>query len=238
MKLGVKFLKKWIVPLSILILLVCIIVFNKSPWRIVIQDAGDGQVDIDIRSIGTLSLNFDENMNFAPLPFYEQDDIDIIIKDTISFHDSIYYPNDRLTRSDSPKFITKWSGFLPLTVKVYPLIHQKYSKSLQNDIKYFLWLIKNPKKWIKKTIYIRTEKVSLIPNANDFSRIIGNLSFGNEVKKIDTNGKWIKIQSKHPKLIGWVHECVVTNSKKQINKIKSMNYLAAELTRYQNKTNC
>ncbi len=191
---------------SIIVGFVLVVIFADPGWRIELYDAGDGSMDQEVVSMGevTFQLGYDGSPQFDS--YWNKPGSEVLIKDSLIFNDTTYQPGDRLAVDNEGKLVEE--GFLNILI---------------NDIIFFAWKLKNPSEHEPTTIFIRAEETQLRLSLNENSVEALKLKFGIEALTIDKSGDWIKIISKEPKMRGWIHKSVATDSKEQIVFLKKQN---------------
>lgn len=197
--------KKWYVVISasvVVVGLAVLIIFADPGWRIELYDAGDGSMDQEIVSWGPVSfrLGSDGKPKFDSV--WTKSGTEFLVKDNLTVRDTAYRPGDRLIVDKNGR-----------------LVDEGYFKSLINDIVYYAWKLKKRNAYKSKTVYIRAEETELRLSPTENAREL-RLRFGAEVKAIGESGDWIKVVSENPKMRGWIHRYVTTESKDQIDMLR------------------
>jgi len=207
---------KWYIIISALVFIISIvllIIFSDPGWRINLYNSGDGSIDQEIASMGSITFNLGPNFNAEFDSYWEKPGSEFLIKDSLIVYGKNFEPGSRLIVNDRGELDEE--GFL---------------RGFVNDIIYTAWKLKNPDTYKQKTVYLRGEEIalSLAPNKN--SRETLKLKFGEEVFTVDESGDWIKIVSEKPKMRGWVHRYTTTESKEQIEMLKKYNRIPKLIT--------
>jgi len=193
----------WIVGLIVIIAgLACLVIFAKPGWRVLLYDFGNGSIDTEIASSGTLTITFGVN-GAQPESIWEKPGTEFIVKDSLTIKGVKYAAGKRL--------IVAANG---------ELIEEEFLQKIFHDIIYTAWKLRHPDKYEKKGMYIRALEAELrtSPNDNPWDSLV--LKFGTKVVAVDEAGDWVKIVSENPKVRGWIHKYVITESGDQLDILK------------------
>lgn len=202
-------MKKWILLAAALVLLAgaaaAYIKYAKPPFRVVLYNAGGGEVDIEVKSIGDVVIELGlQGAQIAPL--WKQPAIDIIVAEDLVFRGEQYRAGDRLTSTREGE-----------------LVKQPWYRAFYNDIRYYAWKVKQPAEPEPRTAYVRAEEVDLRPGPDAGSEKRATLRFGTEVQVLEERGEWFRVTVIDPRARGWLHRAVTSSSRQQLDALRQQN---------------